>query len=76
MSTGVRKVSTKNWVKKFKTLTKELELLAVTTNPKHVTGGHFQDKLSPLFSNIEKNPLAIFVLKPEYENITLALTHM
>ena len=33
-------VYTKNWIKKFQTL---------TTNPKYVTVSHFQEKLSPLF---------------------------
>ena len=61
---GVRKVSTKNWVKKF---------ITFTTNQKYVTG-HFQEKLSPHFEFAKFNriPLAIPVLKTEYENITLS----
>ena len=65
----VRKVSTKNWVKRFKTL---------TTNPKCVSVGHFQQSCPPCFelANFDRIPLAIPVLKPEYENITLTLSHM
>ena len=43
------------------------KLKTLTTNPKYVTGRHFQEKLSPCFglAKCNRNPLAISVFKPE-----------